>query len=66
MAVSTLALQGEDKYTRHAYARRQDEIYFNNKTMYLKEQAELKAERLEAEIEKLRREIEVLRATHNA
>ena len=33
MAVSTLAKQGEDKYSRQAYQRRQDEIYFFNMSM---------------------------------
>ena len=34
MAVSTLAKQSEDKYTRQAYQRRQDEIYFYNKSKF--------------------------------
>ncbi|MDR0272202.1 MAG: hypothetical protein LBI27_02660, partial [Clostridiales bacterium] len=33
MAVTTLARQSEDKYTRQAYQRRQDDIYFYNKRM---------------------------------
>jgi len=57
MAVSTLALQSEDKYTRQAYARRKDEIYFFNKSMYEKEQAELEIERLRKENEELRAQL---------
>jgi len=63
MAVSTLAMQGEDKYTRQAYARRQDEIYFHNLAIA---KAERRAEVAEAENEKLRKEIETLRANQNA
>lgn len=76
MAVSTLAQHGEDKYLREAYLRRQDEIYFHNKTMYelseYKRQAEqekfraeqekFRAEQAEAEIEKLRQQIAALQA----
>ena len=76
MAISTLARQSEDKYTRQAYQRRQDEIYFYNKNMAEKEQAELRTEQAELrteqaerrakqaeeEIEKLRRENEKLQA----
>jgi len=57
MAVSTLAMQSEDKYTRQAYARRKDEIYFFNKSMFEKEQAELEIERLRKEIEELRAQL---------
>ena len=63
MAISTLAMQGEDKYTRQAYARRQDEIYFHNLAIA---KAERRAEVAEAEIEKLRKEIETLRANQDA
>ena len=55
MAMSSLALQGEDKYVRQAYQRRKDEIFY-----YKKEQAEFaqtKAENIE-----LRKEIERLQA----
>jgi len=62
MAVSTLARQGEDKYTREAYARRQDEIYFHNKAMYERDEYKRRAEQAEAEIEKLRKQIAVLQA----
>jgi len=55
MAVSTLALQSEDKYTRQAYQRRQDEIYFFNKNMFEKAQAERRAVQLEIEIEQAER-----------
>ena len=62
MAVSTLALQSEDKYTRQAYQRRKDEIYFYDMKMRRAEQAELRAEQTEIENQQLRREIEELRA----
>jgi hypothetical protein len=38
MAVSTLARQSEDKYTRQAYQRRLDDIYYYNKEKYEYEQ----------------------------
>ncbi|MDR0220351.1 MAG: Rpn family recombination-promoting nuclease/putative transposase [Lachnospiraceae bacterium] len=38
MAVSTLARQGEDKYTRQAYQRHLDDIYYYNKEKYEYEQ----------------------------
>ena len=44
MAVSTLAQQGQDKYTRQAYQRRQDEIYFFNKNMAERDEYKLIAE----------------------
>jgi len=44
MAVSTLAMQSEDKYTRQAYQRRQDEIYFYNKNMAERAEYKRKAE----------------------
>ena len=59
MAVSTLALQSEDKYTIQAYARRQDEIYFYNKE---KQDDKRRIEQAEAEIEKLRQQITELQA----
>jgi len=62
MALSTLARQGEDKYTREAYARRQDEIYFHNKAMYERDEYKRRAEQAEAEIEKLRKQIAILQA----
>ena len=51
MAISTLARQSEDKYTRQAYQRRQDEIFFENlRTIQLEEaQREIKQERNRAE-----------------
>jgi len=77
--VSTLARQGEDKYTRQAYLRRQDEIYFFNKNMFemakfkleaeqanrRAEQANQRAEQAETEIEKLRQQIATLQATQD-
>ena len=69
-AVATLAMQSEDKYTRQACQRRQDDIYFHNKSIweYNKkiEQEQRRAEQAEAEIEKLRKEIEALRANLKA
>jgi len=79
MAVSTLSRQGEDKCARQAYQRRLDEIYYFNRNVYLKEQADLKtekaeqraekaeqrAEKAEAENEILRKEIEALQAKLN-
>ena len=62
MAVSTLQLQSEDKYTRQAYQRRKDEIYFYDMKMRRAEQAELRAEQTEIENQQLRRENEELRA----
>ena len=47
MALSTLSMQGEDKITRQAYQRRQDEIYFHNKHMAKMEQVERAAEQAE-------------------
>ena len=61
MAVSALERLNEDKYFRQAYARRQDEIYFHNKALAEKEQAECKAEQAELEMEKMKTEIEKLR-----
>ena len=64
VAVSTLARQGEDKYVRQAYQRRQDEIYFYNKNMAERDEYKRQAEqeRLRAEQERLRAEQERLRA----
>ena len=76
MAVAALQRQSEDKIMRQAYQRRKDEIYFNNKTSYERdeyklqaeqagrraEQSDRRAEKAEAENEKLRMEIEALRA----
>ena len=50
MAVTTLAMQSEDKYTRQTYQRRKDEIYFYDMKMRKAEQAEL---RLKSAIESL-------------
>jgi len=68
MAVSALARQSEDKIIRQAYQRRKDEIYYYNKNMAEKEQAERRAEQAERMIEqeqlradKLQAEIEQLR-----
>ena len=60
MAISALARQSEDKIIRQAYQRRKDEIFYYNKNMAEKAQAELKAEQLETEIEQLRNEIKKL------
>jgi predicted transposase/invertase (TIGR01784 family) len=62
MAMSSLALQGEDKYVRQAYQRRKDEIFY-----YKKEQAEFAQTKVEfaqtkAENIELRKEIERLKA----
>jgi len=62
MAVSTLQMQGEDKYTREAYARRQDEIWFHNKAMYERDEYKRRAEQAEAENEELRKQIAILQA----
>ena len=59
MAISTLARHGEDKITRQAYQRRQDEIYFYNKEKY---EYNRKLEEQAAEIQRLRKENEELRA----
>ena len=59
MAVSTLALQSEDKYTRQAYQRRQDEIYFYNLNMKRLEKAEAEIQRIpELELENQRLDLE--------
>jgi len=57
MAVSTLALQSEDKYTRQAYQRRKDDVYFYEMKMRRAEQAELEIEQLRKEIEELRAQL---------
>ena len=44
MAVSTLVRQGEDKITRQAYLRRQDEIYFYNKNLSERDEYKRRAE----------------------
>ena len=61
MVVSTLVMLSEDKVTRQAYQRRQDEIMLNNKRArdyekmkHRAEQEKHRAEQAEAEIEKLR------------
>jgi len=59
MAVSNLAQHSEDKYTRQAYQRRQDEIYFYNKEIAGYKQ---QIEEAQVEIKTLRKEIESLRA----
>jgi len=58
MAVSALARQGEDKIIRQAYQRRKDEIYFYNKNMAEKEQAERIAKELLVEKEQAERRAE--------
>ena len=65
MAVATLARQGEDKYARHAYQRRKDEIYFYNMRMKQAEQDRNRADKLQAEIEILRQELAVFQANQN-
>ncbi|MCL2378011.1 MAG: Rpn family recombination-promoting nuclease/putative transposase [Defluviitaleaceae bacterium] len=76
MAVSTLARQGEDKYARLDYQRRQDEIYYHNQTLYkikhaeqmaeqaeqMAEQEKHRADQAEAEIQRLRQQIAELLA----
>ena len=44
VAVSTLARQGEDKYVRQAYQRRQDELYYYNKNMSERDEYKRQAE----------------------
>ncbi|MCL1995886.1 MAG: hypothetical protein FWG63_06760 [Defluviitaleaceae bacterium] len=55
MAVSTLVRHSEDKYTRQAYQRRKDDIYFYNKEKneYKRrlEQEQRRAERAESALE---------------
>ena len=64
LAVSTLEKQSKDKITRQEYLRRQDEIYFYNKSIYeyktMAEQERQRAEQAEAEIKKLRQELDEL------
>jgi len=65
MAVSTLAIQGEDKYARQAYQRRKDEVYFYNMNMNRLEKAEAEIERLQgvdSENERLRQQLAELQA----
>ena len=50
MAVSALVRQSEDKVARQAYQRRKDEIFFYNKNMAEKEQAEYTVKQQAAEI----------------
>jgi len=69
MAVSTLAMQGEDKYARQAYQRRKDEVYFYNMNMNRLEQAEAEIERLQgvdSENERLRQQLAELQAKQQA
>ena len=56
------AWQNADKYTKQAYLRRQDEIYFHNMHVKRAEQAQRRVEQAETEIERLRAELEELRA----
>ena len=62
MAVSTLARQSEDKYTRHAYQRRKDDIYYNNMYIARAEQERQRAEQERQRAEQAETEIEELRA----
>jgi len=62
MAVSALARQSEDKIIRQAYQRRKDEIYFYNKNMAEKEQAERRAEQERHRAEQAERTSDELRA----
>jgi predicted transposase/invertase (TIGR01784 family) len=62
MAVSALVRLSEDKITRQAYQRRQDEITLYNQKAKNYEQMQQRAEQAELEIERLRRENEELRA----
>ena len=57
MAVTALARQSEDKIIRQAYQRRQDEIYFQNKAMFERDEYKRKAEQLQSENEQLRRQL---------
>ena len=77
MAVSTLVRLSEDKLTRQAYQKRQDEVMLYNKRINdyrhraeqsdrRAEQSDRRAEQAEAEIEKLRKENELLRANQKA
>ena len=69
MAVSTLAMQGEDKYARQAYQRRKDEVYFYNLNMKRLEEAEAEIERLRGvdfEVERLRQQLAELQAKQQA
>jgi len=61
MAVSTLVRLSEDKITRQAYQKRQDEIMLFNKRTEDYELMKQRAEQAESEIEELRKEIEELR-----
>ena len=61
MAVTTLARQGEDKYTRLAYQRRQDEIHFHNEKIARYER-QIEQEQHRAEQEQRRAEQEQRRA----
>jgi len=58
MAVSALARQSEDKIIRQAYQRRKDDIYFYNKNMAKKAEAEQRAEQAERMIEQERNRAE--------
>jgi len=62
MAVSTIAIQGKDKYARQAYQRRQDELYFHHKFLAdnarRTEQAERMIEQEQRRAEQAEREIE--------
>jgi len=65
MAVSALVRLSEDKITRHAYQKRQDEIMLYNKRVYnyermLEEKDAALADK-DAEIEKLRLQLAALR-----
>jgi len=73
MAVTALQRQSEDKIMRQAYQRRKDEIYFNNKTSYERDEykqraelAESRAEKAESEIEQLRQQLAIFQANQKA
>jgi len=76
MAVSAIARQSQDKETRRAYQRRQDNIYFYNMERVndrriaeeYRQQAEKdrqRTEKAEAEIEQLRQQIAAMQANRN-
>ena len=70
MAVSALVRLSEDKVTRQAYQKRQDEIVLYNKRIndykHRAEQAEAENTRTQAENEKLRQELAALKANQKS
>jgi len=66
MAVSALVRLSEDKITRQAYQRRQDEIVLYNKKARDYEQMKQRAEQAEAENEMLRKRLAELEVQSKA